>query len=87
MSAPVSELPRQLLARAGQAQTRLNGRAGRVWARQPWWARSLAVLGLFAGELEKIVQHHDEVFSPEEIASLDAVNKQILPLKRMIMTN
>jgi Zn-finger nucleic acid-binding protein len=31
---------------------------------------------LFAGELEKIVEHHDEVFTPEEIASLDAVNKE-----------
>jgi Zn-finger nucleic acid-binding protein len=32
---------------------------------------------LFAGELQKIVEHHDEVFTPEEIASLDAVNKEI----------
>jgi hypothetical protein len=32
---------------------------------------------LFAGELQKIVEHHDEVFTPEEIASLDAVDKEI----------
>jgi hypothetical protein len=31
---------------------------------------------LFAGELQKIVEHHDEVFTPEEIASMDAVNKE-----------
>jgi hypothetical protein len=33
---------------------------------------------LEAGELEKIVEHHDEVFTPEEIASLDAANQEIL---------
>ena len=33
---------------------------------------------LHAGELQKLVEHHDEVFTPEEIASLDAVNKEIL---------
>lgn len=32
---------------------------------------------LHAGELQKIVEHHDEIFSPEEIASLAAVNKEI----------
>ena len=32
---------------------------------------------LQAGELQKIVEHHDEVFTPQEIASLDAVNKEI----------
>jgi len=37
---------------------------------------------LDAGELLKIVQHHDEVFSPEEIASLDAVNKQIFTAEK-----
>ena len=33
---------------------------------------------LKAGELQKIIGHHDEVFTPEEIASLAAVDKQIL---------
>ena len=37
---------------------------------------------LHAGELQKIVQHHDEVFSHEEIASLDAVNKQIFTAEK-----
>lgn len=32
---------------------------------------------LHAGELQKLVEHHNEVFTPEEIASLDAVNKEI----------
>ena len=32
---------------------------------------------LHAGELQKIVERHSEVFTPEEIASLDAVNKEI----------
>lgn len=32
---------------------------------------------LHAGELEKIVEHHDQVFTPEEIQSLDAVNQEI----------
>jgi uncharacterized protein len=32
---------------------------------------------LHAGELEKIAEHHDEVFTPEEIQSLDAVNQEI----------
>jgi Zn-finger nucleic acid-binding protein len=33
---------------------------------------------LQAGELEKIVEHHDEVFTREEIASIAAVNQEIL---------
>jgi Zn-finger nucleic acid-binding protein len=37
---------------------------------------------LFAGELEKIVEHHDEIFTPEEIASLDAVNKEIFTAEK-----
>jgi Zn-finger nucleic acid-binding protein len=32
---------------------------------------------LQAGELEKIVEHHDEVFTPAEIASMAAVNQEI----------
>jgi Zn-finger nucleic acid-binding protein len=32
---------------------------------------------LYAGELEKIIEHHDEVFTPAEIASLAAVDKEI----------
>jgi Zn-finger nucleic acid-binding protein len=32
---------------------------------------------LHAGELQKIVEHHNEVFTPEEIASIKAVNKEI----------
>jgi Zn-finger nucleic acid-binding protein len=32
---------------------------------------------LHSGELEKIVEHHDEVFTPDEISSLEAVNKEI----------
>ena len=31
---------------------------------------------LFAGELQKIADHHDEVFTTEEIAALDAVNTE-----------
>lgn len=31
---------------------------------------------LHAGELIKIAEHHEEKFTPEEIASLDAVNKE-----------
>ena len=37
---------------------------------------------LFAGELQKIVEHHDEIFTPEEIASLDAVNKEIFTAEK-----
>src|SRR5271170_2230776 len=33
---------------------------------------------LDAGELQKIVEHHNEVFTAKEIASLDAVDKEIL---------
>ncbi|MDE3100196.1 MAG: zf-TFIIB domain-containing protein [Verrucomicrobiota bacterium] len=32
---------------------------------------------LHAGELQKLVEHHDNVFSPRELASVDAVNKEI----------
>ena len=32
---------------------------------------------LHAGELQKLVEHHDEVFTQQEIESLDAVNKEI----------
>ena len=32
---------------------------------------------LHAGELQKIVEHHNEVFTPEEIASLAPVDKEI----------
>jgi Zn-finger nucleic acid-binding protein len=32
---------------------------------------------LAAGELETVAEHHQEKFTPEEIASLDAVNKEI----------
>src|SRR5579859_2537638 len=37
---------------------------------------------LHAGELQKLVEHHDEVFTPEEIASLDAVNKEIFTAEK-----
>ena len=37
---------------------------------------------LYAGELQKIVEHHDEIFTPEEIASLDAVNKDIFTAEK-----
>jgi len=37
---------------------------------------------LAAGELQKIAEHHDEVFTPREIASLDAVNKEILTAEK-----
>ena len=37
---------------------------------------------LHAGELQKLVEHHDEIFTPEEIASLDAVNKEILTAEK-----
>ncbi len=37
---------------------------------------------LHAGELQKIVEHHEEVFTPEEIASLDAVNKEIFTAEK-----
>jgi Zn-finger nucleic acid-binding protein len=31
---------------------------------------------LSAGELERIVEHHDEIFTPEEIASMEALNTE-----------
>src|SRR5882762_8597863 len=37
---------------------------------------------LHEGELQKIVEHHDEVFTPEEIASLEAVNKEIFTAEK-----
>jgi len=37
---------------------------------------------LHAGELQKIVEHHDEVFTNEEIASLEAVNKEIFTAEK-----
>ena len=37
---------------------------------------------LHAGELQKIVEHHNEVFTPKEIASLDAVNKEIFTAEK-----
>jgi hypothetical protein len=32
---------------------------------------------LAAGELKRILDHHNEVFTPEEIASIDGLNKEI----------
>jgi Zn-finger nucleic acid-binding protein len=32
---------------------------------------------LAAGELKRILDHHDEVFTPQEIAAIDGVNKEI----------
>jgi Zn-finger nucleic acid-binding protein len=37
---------------------------------------------LYAGELQKIIEYHDEVFTSEEIASLDAVNKEIFTAEK-----
>ena len=37
---------------------------------------------LHAGELQAIVEHHEEIFTPEEIASLDAVNKEIFTAEK-----
>jgi len=37
---------------------------------------------LDAGELGKIVEHHKEIFTPEEIGSLDAVNKEIFTAEK-----
>ena len=37
---------------------------------------------LFAGELQKITEHHAEVFTLEEIASLDAINKEIFTAEK-----
>jgi Zn-finger nucleic acid-binding protein len=37
---------------------------------------------LVAGELQKIVEHHDEIFTPEEIGKLDAVNKDIFTAEK-----
>ncbi|HET7625629.1 MAG TPA: zf-TFIIB domain-containing protein [Verrucomicrobiae bacterium] len=37
---------------------------------------------LHAGELLKLVEHHNEVFTPEEINSLDALNKEIFTAEK-----
>jgi Zn-finger nucleic acid-binding protein len=37
---------------------------------------------LVAGELQKVIEHHNEVFTREEIASLDSVNKDIFTAER-----
>ena len=37
---------------------------------------------LRAGELQKIVEHHKEIFTPKEIASLKAVNKEIFTAEK-----
>ena len=37
---------------------------------------------LHAGELQKLVEHNGEVFTPKEIASLDAVNKEIFTAEK-----
>jgi Zn-finger nucleic acid-binding protein len=37
---------------------------------------------LQAGELQRIVEHHDEVFSPEETASLDALNREVFTAEK-----
>lgn len=36
---------------------------------------------LHAEELEKIIEHHDHVFSEDEIAALDAVNHAVTPME------
>jgi Zn-finger nucleic acid-binding protein len=37
---------------------------------------------LFAGELESIVEHHSKVFSPQEIAKIDAVNEEFFTAEK-----
>lgn len=37
---------------------------------------------LHAGELQKIVEHHNEVFTDKEIASLDAVDKEMFTAEK-----
>ena len=37
---------------------------------------------LHAGELQTLVEHHNEIFTPEEIASLNAVNKEIFTAEK-----
>jgi len=37
---------------------------------------------LHAGELQKLVEHHDEVFTAKELESLDAVNKEIFTAEK-----
>jgi len=37
---------------------------------------------LSSGELQRILQHHDEVFTADEIASIQGVNKEIFTVER-----
>jgi len=37
---------------------------------------------LSADEFQKILEHHDEVFTPEEIASIEALNKEIFTAEK-----
>jgi len=37
---------------------------------------------LHAGELQTLVEHHEEIFTPEEIASIDAVNKEMFTAEK-----
>ncbi|MGD1086567.1 MAG: zf-TFIIB domain-containing protein [Verrucomicrobiota bacterium] len=37
---------------------------------------------LHAGELQTIVEHHEEIFTPAEIVSIDAVNKEIFTAEK-----
>lgn len=37
---------------------------------------------LHSGELLKLVEHHDEIFTPDEIASLEPVDKEIFTAER-----
>jgi Zn-finger nucleic acid-binding protein len=37
---------------------------------------------LHSGELQKLVEHHNKVFTAEEIASLDALNKEIFTAEK-----
>jgi hypothetical protein len=37
---------------------------------------------LASGELQKIVEHHNEVFTPQEIASIEGVNKEIFTAEK-----
>jgi Zn-finger nucleic acid-binding protein len=37
---------------------------------------------LSAGELQQIVEHHEEVFTDQELASIDAVNKEIFTVEK-----
>jgi len=37
---------------------------------------------LHAGELQTIVEHHEEIFTPAEVASIDAVNQEIFTAEK-----